>query len=245
MSPMVVGVSGRRGAGKDSIADALVREFGFTKFALADLVKDFAAAMTGMARGDFDDRVLKDARSCNVEYDNTFYQLAPRDILKAIGEGARGTFGGDFWIQRLQERLRDSDARRIVVSDVRRWNELTAISLAFGKRYGYYDGERDGDRWPSLIIRTNRADRQHQHKWRTGDVPHACAYPYPDHAPCGLSWASHPTHWTGDRHLTEVELPDEHVRLMPTPEERYDVTFESASGEEAAQQAVTYLRGKL
>ena len=37
---MIIGLSGKAGSGKDTIADYLVTNYGYTKFALADAVRE-------------------------------------------------------------------------------------------------------------------------------------------------------------------------------------------------------------
>jgi hypothetical protein len=57
---LIVLVSGHKGAGKDTASKLLVNEYGFTRFAFADKLKDECSRCYNVIRDLFDDEVLKE-----------------------------------------------------------------------------------------------------------------------------------------------------------------------------------------
>lgn len=117
-SDIVVGVIGKAGSGKDTVADHLVRDLGFTKMALADPIRrivetvffvDFSAYNTDR---EMRDRPLPDYPNWTV-----------RKLQQIIGtEFFRVNVDEDVWIKNLCVRI--SKCRTpVVVADVRFPNE--------------------------------------------------------------------------------------------------------------------------
>jgi hypothetical protein len=180
------------------------------------------------------------------------HYVTGRQMLQRLGQACRDTFGQDFWVkqtmklvgdrricgdcgvgreehglwrdgqiygcERFIERIYSTgapvlDKRDYVVSDVRYWSELRAIKNAGG-----------------IIIRLNREDRQFRHDFYKDATPHGhdtlCDYTFPDGNWCGMEKAAHPSHYSGDTHSSETELPD------ASPE--YSAIFQCASEIQAA-----------
>ena len=91
--------------GKTTAADHLVLRHGFSKYALADPIKQ-------IARRDFDWDGEKDDRG--------------RRLLQEIGTVGRN-YDGDLWLRRLAERLEDDAPPRAVVDDVRLAREVAFL----------------------------------------------------------------------------------------------------------------------
>jgi hypothetical protein len=160
--------------------------------------------------------------------EQTMKQIGDRRICGDCGVGREehGLWraGQIYGCERFIERIYSTgapvlDKRDYVISDVRYWSELRAVKNAGG-----------------IIIRLNREDRQFKHDFYEDAIPHreddpnvprGCDYTYPDGDYCGLPYSAHPSHFSGDTHSSETELPDE------SPE--YSVAFTCASGEEAAE----------
>lgn len=122
----IVGVSGKSGHGKDAIASILVERHGFVRIALADALKQGAAAIFGLSADQLYGRTkeLHDPR----------WGMSPRKILQLLGtEAIREVFGADTWIKALRVKIDEEAARRfgdlpgVVVPDVRFENEARAV----------------------------------------------------------------------------------------------------------------------
>lgn len=138
---MIVGIGHKMRRGKDTAADALVRELGFVKVSFADALKDLAMEANPI--------VLTEPGFVNVqlghnslqslverygwEYVKDHYPLV-RPFLQRLGRGARKVFGENFWFEQWTERAGvDADVvgttvpRPVVVPDVRFLNEAESL----------------------------------------------------------------------------------------------------------------------
>lgn len=114
MSPVIIGITGPAGSGKDTVAQYFVKHFGYTRYALADPIKETVNALYGWnnrhAFGDLKEVV--DPR----------WGVSPRYVYQRFGtEVMRELGGSDFWIKVCEMRTRLF--RKIVVPDIRFNNE--------------------------------------------------------------------------------------------------------------------------
>jgi hypothetical protein len=147
-APRLIGLSGVAGAGKDAVADILVREHRACKIALADPMKRFCAVLFDFSY----EQLWGESASRNVP-DDRWDGLTPRRALQTLGtEWGRGCHP-DVWIRaalRMASAVLDAGAeysrgrgvreagrpttwRRVVIPDVRFRNELDAIRAAGGE----------------------------------------------------------------------------------------------------------------
>lgn len=137
-SRQLVGVSYAARVGKDTAADALVRDLQYTKFSFAGELKELALLINP--------RVLQTPGTQNVNighdrlahivhmhgWENAKDRIPEvRQQLENIGMAVRKRFGEDFWANLVLERARLHD--RAVISDVRFVNEAEAIKALGGK----------------------------------------------------------------------------------------------------------------
>ena len=122
MSKKLIGLAGKAGAGKDTVADYLWEKEGAIKIAFADPLRLAASAIFGLGQCNFLDRDLKEAE---VEY----WGMTPRRMLQLLGtEATKPVFGADIWLKRWflsYSAVRDTD--HVVVPDVRFDVEADAI----------------------------------------------------------------------------------------------------------------------
>ena len=116
-SSYVLGICGHAGAGKDMVADYLVKEFGFTRMAFADPIKEMAHIYFGvpldlLQRSDKPEKV--------------------RWLLQQLGTEIGRTLKADIWTETLCRRIEASSEPRIVVTDVRFPNEADALVTNLG-----------------------------------------------------------------------------------------------------------------
>ena len=120
---MLIGLVGRKGAGKDTVADFIADELeGVTRLSLAGPIKQSLAAMFGVDERAFHDRDTKDVP--------VFGTHTPRDLCIWLGTAARETFGNEFWVDRTLGAI-DKHSPTIV-TDVRFTNEADKIIRAGG-----------------------------------------------------------------------------------------------------------------
>lgn len=119
----IIGVSGRAGAGKDTIAAALRRD-GFERIAFADPLKRACAIVFGLTH--------EQTHGREKEIVDLRWGLSPRQIMQRFGtEAIRDVFGEDVWIKSMAaqiERVRAEGSKRgVVIPDVRFPNEAEAV----------------------------------------------------------------------------------------------------------------------
>lgn len=134
---MLIGLSGKRQAGKDTVAAALVANHGFTRVAFADALKDMLLAQ--------DPLVLASGSVCHLAglVEHIGWDLAKQspDVRQLLQRAGQWMFKHDkmFWVHAAISRLPSLD--RIVVTDLRFDHELAWL--------------RDQNGWVVRIDRTN------------------------------------------------------------------------------------------
>lgn len=109
----LVGISGKAGAGKDTLAHHLVLHHGYSRIAFADAVKLAAQQVFGLSEAQTWDDSLKGQVI-------TYWGLTPRQMFQRLGEALKAEFGQDLWVKRWDmsyNMLRDSG--NVVCPDAR------------------------------------------------------------------------------------------------------------------------------
>jgi len=119
---VIVGLSGYAQSGKDTVAQVLVDNYGFTRIAFADKIREFLYEVNPMV-GCSPSGYLKDLVDLK-GWDTAKQEPQVRRLLQDLGVGARKVFGDDFWIKQA---LKNVDYGNYVITDVRFKNEATAI----------------------------------------------------------------------------------------------------------------------
>lgn len=118
----LIGLTGKAGCGKDTLAKHLWLEHEFSRVAFADPMKRAAQQIFALTEAQTWNANLK-------EVVIPMWDLSPRQIFQLLGtEAIKGTFGSDVWIKRwaiAYHLLKDTD--HVVVTDVRFDNEAAAI----------------------------------------------------------------------------------------------------------------------
>ena len=134
---MIIGLCGFQSSGKDTIADYLVKEYGFKRLSFASAIKDILSILFGWSRDKLEG-LTKEDREWREQVDPWWSKrldmpnLTPRWVLQYWGtEVCRQGFHDDIWIAALENRLRQRTGHT-VISDVRFPNEVTAIRNAGG-----------------------------------------------------------------------------------------------------------------
>jgi hypothetical protein len=116
----LIGLSGYAQSGKDTVAGILVKDYGYTRIAFADKIKELLYEINP-----YFGYHLKDAVDMGGGWDKVKQYPEVRKLLQDVGVAARTVFGEDFWVQRTLWPVLEKD--KIIVTDVRFPNEMKAI----------------------------------------------------------------------------------------------------------------------
>ena len=125
MATYLLGLLGKKRSGKDTVANYLVSQHGFTRFAFADALKDYLL--------DIDPPI--DGRPLSQIIDRWGWEKAKeipqvRSLLQDTGSALR-SLDPNFWIDIIREQVDAADTP-VVISDVRLPNEATWIKDSGG-----------------------------------------------------------------------------------------------------------------
>lgn len=105
MAPKAIGLIGTIGAGKDTVSDYIRDRYRFDVITMGDLVREVA-------------------RERGVE--------ANRDNLTAIQKEHVERFGGDYWIRKVVERVRQNRWEKVIINGIRRPVDAEVAKNSFG-----------------------------------------------------------------------------------------------------------------
>ena len=126
----VVGIFGKAGSGKDTIANYMIENLGYTKIAFADILKDIVSVIFSWDRhlleGD-----TKESRQFRESKDVWWSkkldkEITPRLMLQQIGtELFRNHFDKNIWIYAIERKI--ARYSKVVITDIRFLNEHQLI----------------------------------------------------------------------------------------------------------------------
>jgi hypothetical protein len=128
---MIIGLTGYAQSGKDTVAKILVENYGYTRVAFADKIRDFLYEMNPMV-----DNVAGEPIFLKERVDRDGWEVAKKNphvrrALQNAGVSARKIFGEEFWIDRsLASILRNENT---VITDVRFINEADVVKHQAGQ----------------------------------------------------------------------------------------------------------------
>jgi hypothetical protein len=125
MTGRFVGIAGRSGAGKDTLAERLVVHHQFHRVAIADPLKDLAARAF-----DLDREQLWGARRNIVD---VRWDLTPRQLYQKLGDALRGCHPETMtrlWLRTVEHHR--TLGHHVVTPDIRLPTELDAVRTAGG-----------------------------------------------------------------------------------------------------------------
>jgi hypothetical protein len=121
---VLVGISGKAGSGKDTLATAIVKNLPLSRVThFAEPLKDAVRDIFGFSYDQVNDSQLK-------EIIDPYWGISPRQALQKLGtEGCRDVFGKDIWVKSFLQRALStySPISGLVVADVRFIEEFTAL----------------------------------------------------------------------------------------------------------------------
>lgn len=117
----LIGLTGKAGAGKDTLAGLILEHTTGTTRAFAEPLKRAAREVFGLTDEQMTDRVLK-------EQVIPYWGKSPRQILQLLGtEGIRNVFGGDTWVKNADLRLQaleSAEAGQALPIEVVIWTDV-------------------------------------------------------------------------------------------------------------------------
>lgn len=119
--PIVIGVCGYKGHGKDTAAEVLVRKYNFTRLAFADGVKNVCSEILHEPLWKFHDPEWKE--SLHAASGKTL-----RQWMQLMGTEVGRNIWGDVWVNWWRDEVVAKDLERVVVTDMRFWNEFGMIT---------------------------------------------------------------------------------------------------------------------
>lgn len=119
---IIVGIGGKAHSGKDTVADILVRDYGFIKMAFADRLKELVRQHYGFER----EELWTPMKTPEI-----------RRILQGTGQLIKSLEGNEFWVREIQQKIVYQSMNkgwngRVVVSDVRFPEEKAFIEQCSG-----------------------------------------------------------------------------------------------------------------
>lgn len=136
---VLIGLCGYARSGKDTIAEHLVRNYGFRRYAFADVLREMLVALDPIV--DQNDIRLSDVLAeLNWEQAKAAFPEV-RELLQRLGtEAGRDILGEDIWVNRIDRQI----AGDAVITDVRFMNEVAMVRRRNGSLWQVtrpgYDG---------------------------------------------------------------------------------------------------------
>jgi len=113
----LIGIFGAAGSGKDTVAQFLIENHGYTKVSFAKTIKDIASIAFGWDR-ELLEGITKESRAWRETHDE-YWGLTPRSALQKIGnEMFKGHISDDFWIKKTRRDIETSE-KPVVITDCR------------------------------------------------------------------------------------------------------------------------------
>jgi hypothetical protein len=128
---MIIGLTGYAQSGKDTVAKILVDNYGYTRVAFADKIRDFLYEMNPMV-----DNVAGEPIFLKERVDRDGWEVAKKNphvrrALQNAGVSARKVFGEEFWIDRSLVSILQNE--NTVITDVRFINEADVVKHQAGQ----------------------------------------------------------------------------------------------------------------
>lgn len=126
---LIIGLTGRAGAGKSTVAGMLCEEFAFTELALAEPILDMVCSLFSVAGVDGAWAVER-----SLKEQPTRLGFSYRHLAQTLGTEWGRSLSPDFWIRVLALRLQQPELEHenVVISDVRFPNEAEFITSQGG-----------------------------------------------------------------------------------------------------------------
>lgn len=123
--PLIIGISGKIGSGKDTIGEYLRDKYNFKIESLALNVRRVCSILTGIP---LEVLLTREAKGIKVNYENKVITIG--EMLQIVGNGLRESIHEDIWVNSLLSGL--DKTQNVVITDVRYPNEYKEIQKRGG-----------------------------------------------------------------------------------------------------------------
>lgn len=176
---MIIGLSGIQGAGKDTVGEILISEYGFVKLSFGSALKDVISALFGWPR-DLLEGATKESRVWR-ETVNEYWSektnipdFTPRKALQYIGTDLlRNHLCKDIWAciveSKIIQMIGSNPNVNIVITDCRFTNEFAILKKFDNARI--VKVERDFLNNPSILTQTHSQTQTHSSEIEWKDYP--------------------------------------------------------------------------
>lgn len=131
----IIAIMGFKRSGKDTLADHIVKGYGYKKMSIAEPLKEACKLLFGFS----DDQVNTNEKDVPIEHwDN----LTSRQILQFFGtemmqyklKELMPNMGRLFWMHNLYNRIENNDNDKIVIADLRFKHEFNYLVEKYGRQ---------------------------------------------------------------------------------------------------------------
>lgn len=121
---MLIGLTGYANSGKDTVAEILVREHGFVRYAFADKLRELLYAMNPTVDTQDEYAPLQDVVDRRGWDDAKRHIPEVREMLQRVGVWHRENISEDFWVRLVKDQITHEQLTAgVVVTDCRFSNE--------------------------------------------------------------------------------------------------------------------------
>ncbi len=128
----VIGLTGYARAGKDTVGEILCSDYGFTRLAFADVLKDTALGADPYVRTRIGSHQRLSSLIEHIGWERAKENDDVRRFLQNLGLSVRDNIGSDTWLTPVISAVRSGSAPGYVITDVRFPNEAQAVRDAGG-----------------------------------------------------------------------------------------------------------------
>lgn len=119
---IIIGVTGKAGCGKNTVADYLRDNYGFKALAFADPIKDMLCSLLSINREELELEKVK-------SIPHPLLGVTVRAALQTLGtEWGRDRVNSNLWSRIVEDRIKVSGSPMHVISDLRFLNEAEMLS---------------------------------------------------------------------------------------------------------------------
>ena len=126
----IILLTGWSESGKDTVADILVNQHGFKKYAFADPLKDLCASLYGFPR-----EMANTTEGKKTKWQVGYKTRTIRELLLETALQDRARFGDDIYCMDILTKIQIEKPTRVVIADLRYPTELSTMRL-FVKKFG-------------------------------------------------------------------------------------------------------------
>ena len=148
--PSIIGLSGLKGSGKDTVAKHLELYYGFKVLSFAGALKDITSSLFSLNRDNLEGDT-EESREWRDSYIHLGSGKTPRQLLQDVGVAMRRV-DPDIWVNYVKSQMYPCINRRpVVVTDVRFVNEMDMILARGGQIWRIEPAAKDLPLWYSAV----------------------------------------------------------------------------------------------